>query len=133
MDIATAEPGTTLFKQRMTISRGAVDAYVSAVEDGNALYAAENIAPPMAVAALVMAQALKAIELPPGSVHTGQELEFSAPVPTGIEIACTATVSQNSVRRGTRFVALDIVGEVDGQCAVAGKVSLAIPETERGA
>lgn len=132
MDIANIEPGTKLFDRTMTLTDGAVDAYVAAVEDGNAVYGSEHVAPPMAVAALVMAQALEAIELTPGTVHTSQELEFCAPVPIGCEVHCAATVSQNSVRRGTRFVGLEIVGETEGVRAVVGKVSLAIPGAEGG-
>ena len=130
MDIDSAQPGTSLFHRSLTISWEAVAAYLTAVEDNGAVYAAEGIAPPLAVAALVMAQALDAIDLPAGTVHTSQEVEFTAPIPTGAAIACSATVAQNSVRRGTRFVALDIVAEADGRCAVAGRVSLAIPEPE---
>ena len=130
MDITSVEPGTSLFNRTMTVSQGAVRAYVDAVEDANALYEAEGIAPPMAVAALMMALALEAIDLPAGSVHTSQELEFAAPVPIGSAVECSAAVSQNSVRKGTRFVAMDVVGEAQGRRAVAGRVSLAIPEAE---
>jgi len=88
--------------------------------------------PPMAVAALVMSQALKAIELPAGAVHIGQELGFQAAVNVGADVDCSARVVQNSVRRGTRFMALEITAGVGEAKALTGRVSLAIPEGLEG-
>ena len=61
-------------------------------------------------------------------MHTGQELTFSRPVAMGSAIRCSATVAANSVRRGTRFLTLDLRGERDGEAAVEGRAALAIPE-----
>ena len=130
MDLATLEPGSELFSQRITMTGDAVAGYLAAVEDDGDAYAQEGVVPPMAVAALVMAEALKAIELPAGAVHTGQELGFLAAVDVGAEVQCTAKVVQNSVRRGTRFVALEITADVGDERALTGRVSLAIPEEE---
>ena len=130
MDLATLEPGSELFSRRIAMTGDAVAGYLAAVEDDAEAYAQEGIVPPMAVAALVMAEALKAIELPAGAVHTGQELGFLAAVDVGAEVQCTAKVVQNSVRRGTRFVALEITADVGDERALTGRVSLAIPEEE---
>ena len=63
-------------------------------------------------------------------MHTGQELGFLAAVDVGAEVQCTAKVVQNSVRRGTRFMALEITADVGDERALMGRVSLAIPEEE---
>jgi acyl dehydratase len=101
MDFATLEPGHQLFSQRITIASDSVVAYLAAVDDRSGPYAQEGIVPPMVVAALGMSQAMKAIELPAGAVHTGQELRFQAAVDVGAGVDYSAMVVQNSVRRGT--------------------------------
>lgn len=126
MDLATLEPGHSLFAMKMTISEEQVRAYLDAVEDDADVYRAEGLAPPMAVAALVMGAAMRAVELPAGAVHTGQELDFVSPVRLGAELDCGATVSQNSVRQGTRFLVLQITGEIGSEPAMSGRVSIAI-------
>ena len=130
MNLATLEPGYTLLSESITISPSDIDAYLAAVEDDADVYRAEGLAPPMAVGALVIAAAMKAVELPAGAVHTSQEFDFASPVAAGATVACTATVAQNSVRRGTRFLTLEITGDVDGVRAVTGRVSLAVAEPE---
>jgi hypothetical protein len=130
MDLSTLEPGHKLFSRRLAITDDAVADYLAAVEDDSNAYAQAGIAPPMAVAALVMGEALQAIELPAGAVHTGQELGFEAGVDIGTEVDCTAKVVQNSVRRGTRFMALEITADAGDTRALTGRVTLAITEDE---
>ena len=130
MDLNTLEPAHALVDREIVISESMAAAYVRAVGDENTLYAEARLVPPMAVAALVMAEAMDAVSLPAGTVHTGQELTFSRPVAVDSAVRCSATVAANSVRRGTRFLTLDLLGELDGEAAVAGRAALAIPETE---
>ncbi len=128
MDLNTLEPGHALVDREIVVTGEMADAYIRAVGDGNTLYAEEGLFPPMAVAALVMAEAMDAVSLPSGTVHTGQELTFSCPVAAGATVRCSATVAANSVRRGTRFLTLDLRGEQGGEAAVEGRTALAIPE-----
>ena len=128
MDISQLQPGQTLFAIRITVSASASAAYCEAVEDGCAIHASERLVPPMAVAALVMGAAMRAISFPSGAVHTGQELEFSRAVPEGAALECSGVLGQNSVRRGTRFLTLEIRAEADGEPAVSGRASIAVPE-----
>ena len=128
MDLNTLEPGHRLVDREIVVTEEMADAYVRAVGDDCPLYAEEGVAPPMAVAALVMAEAMDAVSLPAGTVHTGQELTFSRAVAMGSAVRCSATVAANSVRRGTRFLTLDVLGALDGMVAVEGRAALAIPE-----
>ena len=128
MDLGTLEPGHTLVEREIVVTAAMANAYVAAVGDANALYADEGLVPPMAVAVLVMAEAMDAVSLPAGTVHTGQELTFSRPVAMGAAVRCSATVAANSVRRGTRFLTLGLRGALDGEVAVEGRAALAIPE-----
>lgn len=128
MDLNTLEPGHALADREIVITASMADAYIRAVGDECSLYAEERLVPPMAVAALVMAEAMDAVSLPAGTVHTGQELTFSRPVAMDSAVRCFATVAANSVRRGTRFLTLDLRGELDGEAAIEGRAALAIPE-----
>ena len=132
VDLSNLKPGRSLLDERIVITAAASEAYRSAVGDDTALYADEGLVPPMAVAALVMGAAMRAVELPAGAVHTGQELEFAAPVSEGAELECSAKVVQNSVRRGTRFLVIEITGEHGDELAVAGRVTLAVTEADSG-
>ena len=128
MELNTLEPGHRLVDREIVVTEEMAGAYVRAVGDECALYAEEGLVPPMAVAALVMAEAMDAVSLPAGAVHTGQELTFSRAVAMGSAVRCSATVAANSVRRGTRFLTLDLRGALDGEAAVEGRAALAIPE-----
>lgn len=130
MDLDALEPGHALVDREIVITASMAGAYISAVGDSNTLYADEGLVPPMAVAALVMAEAMNAVSLPAGTVHTGQELTFSRPVVMGSAVRCSATVTANSVRRGTRFLTLDLRGALDGEAAVEGRAALAVPEAD---
>jgi len=133
LDLSKLQPGESLFSDRITVSAADATAYLSATEDDGDIYAREHLVPPLAIAALVMSAAMRRVELPAGAVHTGQELDFAAPVREGEELECSASVLQNSVRRGTRFLALGAVGTRSGEPVVSGKVSLAIPDAEEEA
>jgi len=133
MDLAILETGQTLLRAPLTISPQEIDAYLDAVDDDAEVYRAEHLAPPMAVAALIMASAMRAVALPAGAVHTSQELDFAAPValgPDGATLDCLASVAQNSERRGTRFLVLEIAADIQGRRAVTGRISLAVAESE---
>jgi hypothetical protein len=112
----------------MMVTSSEAAAYRAAVDDNGALYDQGHLVPSMAVAALVMGAAMRAVDLPAGAVHTGQELEFALPVPEQAELNCTATVSQNSVRGGTRFLVIGIQAALGGKTAVAGRATIAIAE-----
>lgn len=131
MDITALDPGQTICTRDAALTADLVERYVAAVQDDSRIYGEEGLVPPMAVAALVMAAAMEEMGLPAGAVHTGQELTFVRPVPVGSMVRCTAVVASNSVRRGTRFLALDLTGAVSGAPAVEGRTTLAVAEEER--
>ena len=126
MDLSTLEPGQRLFSRSMTVSADDAASYRSAVGDDAPPTDGEQVVPAMAVAAMMMGAAMAAVELPAGAVHTAQELEFARPVEEGAPLTCSATVAANSVRRGTRFIVLEMRG-VDGtEMAFAARTTIAI-------
>ncbi len=126
MDLSTLEPGQRLFSRSMAVSAADAAAHRSAVGDDAAPAAEEHLVPPMALAAMVMGAAMEAVELPAGAVHTAQELEFAMPVAEGATLACSATVVSNSVRRGTRFIVLEMRGADGADTALTARSTIAI-------
>ena len=63
------------------LTREYLDAYASATRDSNTVYDEAGLAPPLAVAARALGALLDEVELPPGRLHTGQEIEMRAGVP----------------------------------------------------
>ena len=116
----------------MAVSAADAAAYRSAVGDDAAPAAEEHLVPPMALAAMVMGAAMDAVELPAGAVHTAQELEFARPVEEGAALTCSATVVANSVRRGTRFIVLEMLGVDGAETAFAARTTIAIARTTDG-
>jgi acyl dehydratase len=131
LDLSLLVPGQGLIDEDLLISPDVVAAYRGAVGDGATLYRKNQVVPPMAVAALAMAAAMRAVELPKGAVHTGQELEFIRPVTPNTPLRCSVRVGQNSVRRGTRFLTLlfDVASvDSDGLMVATGRATIAVPE-----
>ena len=84
-----------------------VERYLAAVEDTNAVYTKCGLAPPVAVAALALAQLLDVIELPDGTLHTGQEIEMHAGVPIGANLSMRGRIAQRSLRAGMVIIVIE--------------------------
>ena len=82
--------------------------YVDVVEDS--VIDAE-VTPPMAVATQAIRILLSEMPLPPGALHSGQDLEFLRPVGRGEQLSLQARVANNSLRRGLTVIAVDLVVE----------------------
>ena len=128
MDLRSLEPGRLLVDEEMSVSPEEAAAYCGAVEDDAALYREQAVAPPLAVAAMALGRAMRAVELPAGAVHAGQELEFASPVVPGETLRCSAYVAQNATRGGTRFLGVDLRVTRRGETVVAGRASILVPE-----
>ena len=128
MDLADLQVGQTVARESATIGRAGALAYRAAVGDDNPVYDARRLAPAMAVAALAMGAAMRAVELPVGAVHLSQEAAFLRAVPEEASIDVVVTVSQNSVRRGVRFVGLDATAECMGAQALRASALISVRE-----
>jgi acyl dehydratase len=101
------------------------------VGDRSELFSEEGdpgLAPPMAVAALSLRGVVNDLAVPAGTLHAGQELEFSGAVQVGETLACKATVLQNSVRGAWRFLVVGLsVEDGRGVPVMSGKSTLVVP------
>lgn len=128
MELRSLEPGRLLVDEEMSVSAEVAAAYCAAVQDDAPIYRERQVVPPLAVAALALGRAMGAVGLPAGAVHAGQELEFGEPVAPGEPLLCSAHVSQNAIRGGTRFLGVDILVTRREQTVVAGRATILVPE-----
>lgn len=110
------------------ISREWVREYLAAVEDEASVGLGEEVVPSMAVAALAIRSLLASLELPPGAVHVGQELEFLRLVKAGERLATQAQVTSSGERQGWALVAIDMaVADEGGAPVMKGRSMVTAP------
>jgi acyl dehydratase len=86
------------------------------------------LAPPMAVAALSLRGVVEDLQIPGGTLHVGQDLEFHGAVQVGETLDCKAILAQNAVRRGMRFIVVELdVADGAGRRVLTGKSTILIP------
>ena len=131
LDYSTLEPGQVVSRRTLTIDQETVSSYVTAVADASRPWgeeAADKTVPPTAVATLGFRCIIEDLTIPEGTVHAGQELEFGRPTRVGESLTYEATIEQNSVRRGSRFVTVGMaVQDSIGRKVMAGKSLLMVP------
>ena len=93
--------------------------YLDAVQDANSVYQDYGLAPPLAVAALALGALLQILELPPGTLHTGQQIESGAGVPLGAALTLSGRIAQRSERAGLIISAIEFEVTVAGADAPA--------------
>ena len=108
-----------------------VAVYLDAVQDANSVYRDRGLAPPLAVAARALGALLDLIELPPGTLHTGQQIESAAGVPLGASLTLSARIAQRSERAGLIIFAIEFEVTVapataDKMPALTGKTTMMV-------
>lgn len=106
-----------------SISRDDVTRYLDAVGDANAVYADRGLAPPLAVAARALGALLEVLDLPAGTLHTGQEVEAHEGVPVGATLTLSGRIAQRSERAGLviSVIEFDVTPERPAQPALTGR------------
>ncbi len=130
IDYGELTQGQEISNESYVLDPGTVSKYVDAVGDQTRVKSRDGreLVPAMAVAALSFRGVLDGLQLPGGTVHVGQELEFSKAVAVGETVRCSAKLLQNSVRRGTRvMVVLLEVSDGAGDRALEGKSTVMVP------
>ena len=128
MNLADLQVGQTVARETMRIGRERALAYRAAVGDGNPFYEGRRLAPAMAVAALAMGAAMRAVDLPQGAVHLSQEAAFLRAAPEDAPLDVSVAVAQNSVRRGVRFLTLEVTAESEGVPAMRSSALISVKE-----
>ena len=78
--------------------------YLGAVGDGSSRYFQHRQVPPVALAARGLGSLLERLELPPGAIHSLQQIETIKPVAIGEELTGTAFVDPAKRRGGMEFI-----------------------------
>lgn len=114
--------------QRICLAPERVRQYLAAVDDASPLYRAEAAAaPPLAIAAWVLAGLIDAIGLPPGSVHATQEFSFMDSAPQGSTLDATAAVVQAGTRGGMDVIVVEIRVAHEERPVLSGRSMLMMP------
>lgn len=134
VDYANLKPGQVVSQQACVLDAATVARYVEAVGDqtaaGPVLDAGggARYVPAMTVAAISVRGVVNDLQIPGGTLHLGQEVEFTGAVKVGETLTCRATLAQNSVRGGQRILVVTLAVEAGGSRTVmTGKSTIMVP------
>ena len=118
-------------EQTVHVSPDRVQQYLAAVGSESPLYHGDgNVAPPLAIAAWVLAGLIEAIGLPPGSVHATQEFAFKDIAPVDSTLTSTAEVVQATSRAGMDVIVVEITALHQDRPVLSGRSMLMMPGSE---
>ena len=125
------ETGSTVSDQKYTLSQKEVAQYLDAVQDDSVRHlnsSGTELAPPMALAALSLRGVVIDLQIPGGTLHVGQEMEFKDPVRVGENLRCIASLASNNVRGDWRFMVVNLsVLRSSGDEVMEGKSTIMLP------
>ncbi len=116
------------------LTRAYLDAYASATRDTNTVYDEAGLAQPLAVATRALGALLGEVELPPGSLHTGQEIEMRTGIPTAAKLRLSGRIAQRSERGGLIIAVLqfDVTADDGSEPALTGRTTVVMPQEREG-
>ena len=89
------------------ITPAAVTEYLAAVGDTLPVYRQAGCAPPLLLAARVVAILLERLAIPDGAIHSLQDLTVLAPAPIGARVCAVARSQPPRQRGGMRFLTVN--------------------------
>ena len=102
--------------------------YLAAVGDPPDLYLQYGLAPPLALSAYALGALLDKLNLPPGTIHSTQEMEVAGPVAIGQEISGRAVLERPRRRGGWQFITVTYTLQDSGGATVqTGKTTVLSP------
>ena len=102
--------------------------YLAAVGDAPDLYLQHGLAPPLALSAYALGALLDKLNLPPGTIHSVQEMEVVAPVAIGQEISGRAVLERPRRRGGWQFITVTYtLQDGSGATVQTGKTTVLSP------
>lgn len=102
--------------------------YLEAVGDSPELYLQCGLAPPLALSAYALGALLEKLNLPPGTIHSLQEMEVAKPVAIGQEVSGRAALEQPRQRAGLQFTTVTYtLQDSSGAPVQTGKTTVLTP------
>ncbi len=89
---------------RVSVTTKPVEDYLRAVGDELPIYSQTGLAPPLYGTASALGLMLKSLNLPPGAIHSLQEVDTLAPIALGQELRAVSTLERPRERAGLRFI-----------------------------
>ena len=112
---------------RWTITEEGVRQYLKAVGDASPVYLESGLAPPIALAAYALGALLDKLTLPPGTIHSIQEVETLQPARLGEEITGIARLGKPKRRGSMEFITADYtLANSTGQRVLAGRSTVLV-------
>jgi len=108
-------------------TQDSVNEYLLSVGDALPIYKDTGIAPPLYSAALALGSLLRELALPPGAIHSLQEVETLTPVAIGSSVKVSALVEKPRRRAGLEFITVVCSVESDGAVAIKSKSTVLVP------
>lgn len=114
------------------VTSEAVHEYLSAVGDNLPLYTDLECAPPIMLAARVVALLLERLSLPNGAIHSLQDIETTNMLPVGATVSATASMEPIRERGGMRFLTVNytVSEETTGSDLMNGRTTVLLPADE---
>lgn len=102
--------------------------YLAAVGDAPDLYLQHGLAPPLALSAYALGALLDKLNLPPGTIHSTQEMAVIAPVAIGQEVSGRAGLERPRRRGGWQFITVTYtLHDGSGATVQTGKTTVLTP------
>ena len=99
--------------------------YISATGDSSQIYMDNKVVPPLALSAKVLGRLLEVLHLPPGTIHSLQEIHSEESVTIGETIEGLASVSQTRRRSNFEFITVEYsLTNSIGQVVQTGKTTV---------
>jgi hypothetical protein len=131
LDYSLLKSGNEISDQTYTLGQKEVALYLEAVQDKSSREFDKSgieLSPPMAVAALSLRGVVVDLQIPGGTLHVGQEMEFVNSVKVGETLRCVASLASNNVRGEWRFMVVNLtVLNSSGLSVMKGKSTIMLP------
>jgi hypothetical protein len=126
--------GHELNSATFDVGTGDIESYLAAVGDSNNIYASSGLAPPLALAARALGTLLETLELPAGTLHTGQEIDVRGGLPIAGRVSMRGRIVQRSERAGLVIAVLEFDLTADGasEPGLTGRTTVAMPAGGQG-
>lgn len=114
-----------------TVTEELAQQYLRAVGDTSPIYLEAGLAPPVALAAYTLGALLQQLTLPPGTIHSLQELETQRPVRFGDTISGVARLGRPKLRGEYQFMTISYtLANTSHQQVLTGKSTVLVPRSE---
>ncbi len=121
------DTGRTLELGRVSTGAKPVEDYLQAVGDELPIYGQTGLAPPLYGTVAALGLLLKFLNLPPGAIHSLQEVDALAPVAMGQGLEAVASVERPRQRAGLRFITASCALAISPDApAIAGKSTVMV-------